>query len=514
MIATIKNIKSALFIGALFLVSHQSFSQEDVLELLPGANTLEYDENTGIHRLLGNVNFIYQGNKMYCDSAYYFERDKSVRAYSRVHINKNDTLNLFCDSLHYNGKSRKAKLWGNVRVRDNEFKLTTDTLEYNAKSAQAHYHYGGRVESILTREVLTSAVGYFHPNSKNFFFSKNVDYQGKNLSMQTDTLQYVYSKKRVYFFGPTDISSKDSKMYCESGWYNTNTEEGSLRKNAWISKEKDHIAGDTLLYNPIEGYSVGIGNVYYKDSTQNLEFNGDYAYSSDTLDYSFITGHAVASKYLKDDTMYVHADTLFMEKIDSIDIMKAFNNAKIYSTKLQCVADSITFNSSEEKIKLYDEPIVWAKAAELKGDFIDIHVSDSLIHQVNIENNSSIVMEVEPGEYYNQISGKNITAYFNDNDLFKAFVIGNAVTVFFPEDEEKTDSTFTKKRMGMNRLYAADLRIDIDSNEISGITYLEEPDGVFYPMNQINSDELFIKGFDWMNHLRPISREGILEEKK
>ena len=92
MIAILNNIKSALFISALFLVSLQSFSQDNVLELLPGAKTLEYDEITGIHRLLGNVNFIYQGNVMYCDSAYYFEREKSVRAYSRVHINKNDTL--------------------------------------------------------------------------------------------------------------------------------------------------------------------------------------------------------------------------------------------------------------------------------------------------------------------------------------------------------------------------------------------------------------------------------------
>ena len=268
-----------------------------------------------------------------------------------------------------------------------------------------------------------------------------------------------------------------------------------------------------MLYNPIEGYSIGIGNVYYKDSTQNLEFNGDYAYSSDTLDFSFLTGHAVATKYLKDDTMYVHADTLYMEKVDSIDIMKAYNNAQIYSTKVQCVADSITFNSSEEKISLYKKPIVWAKKAELKGVFIEIHVSDSLIHQVSIQNKSSILMEVEPGEYYNQIAGENILAYFDDNDLTQALVNGNAITVFFPEDEEKTDSTFTKKRMGMNRVYSSDLRIDIDSNEISGITYLEEPDGVFYPMDQLNKDEQFIKGFDWMNHLRPQSKEGILEEE-
>jgi len=502
LIAKFNILRSALFIGALFLVSSHVFSQNEI-ELLPGSETLEYDEKTGVHRLIGNVSFIYQGNKMFCDSAHYFEKQRAVRAYGNVHINKRDTLNLFCDSLYYNGKTRKAKLWGNVRVRDNEFKLTTDTLDYDAKKGQAHYHYGGRVESILTQEILTSRIGYFHPNSKNFFFSKDVVYDRPGLHMETDTLQYIYSQKKVFFYGPTDIKTDNSTMYCESGWYNTTTGQGTLRQNAWISKEKDYIAADTLIYHPEEGYSIGKGNVYYKDSTQNLEFNGDYAYSSDTLNYSFLTGNAYATKYMKDDTMYVFADTLFMEKIDNSNVMKAYRNARIFSTKVQCVADSITFDESQEIIILNTQPIVWAKTAELKGELITIHLSDTLIHQVNILEKASIVMEVQKDTLYNQIAGKNIVAKFRDNDLYRADVSGNAVTIFYPEEEIKTDSTFTKKRQGMNRLYASDLRIDLDSNEISGITYLEEPDGAFYPMDQIKKDEQFISGFSWKEALRP-----------
>ena len=505
-------LKSALIIGALFLVSVRSFSQGDILELLPGSETLHFDKQTGIHRLIGNVNFIYQGNRMYCDSAHYYQKVNAVRAYGNVHINKRDTLNLYCDSLFYDGKARKAKLWGNVRVRDKEYKLTTDTLEYDTNSGQAHYHHGGKVVSILTNEVLTSRVGYFHPESKNFFFSKNVDYKGQDLTMKTDTLQYIYNQKKTFFYGPTDITTKNSTMYCESGWYNTETGEGSLHKNAWISKEKDFISGDTLLYKPNIGVSIGIGNVYYRDSTQKMSFNGDYAFASDSLEYSFITGHALATKHMDDDTMYVHADTLFNAKVDSIDVMKAYRNAKLYSTKVQCRADSMTYNSAKEKIELYTSPIVWAKGSELKGDFIDMHVTDYIIHRVNIYKNSSILMEVEPDLYYNQISGKDIQADFKDNDLYRATVFGNAMTVFFPEDEESTDTTYTKKRVGMNRLYASDLRIDIDSNEITGITYLENPDGIFYPIEDIKKEEQFIPGFNWKAAMRPKSKEELFEE--
>ena len=140
---------------------------------------------------------------------------------------------------------------------------------------------------------------------------------------------------------------------------------------------------------------------------------------------------------------------------------------------------------------------------------MEVTIEDSIIQQVDIFSNGSIVMEVEPEQYYNQIYGKKIVAYFLDNEIYQCRVLGNAITISYPEDEEKTDSTFTTKRMGMNRIYASDLRVDIDSSEIIGIAYLSKPDGVFYPMDQLNEKELFIPGFSWKGSLRPLKKEDL-----
>jgi hypothetical protein len=56
------------------------------------------------------------------------------------------------------------------------------------------------------------------------------------------------------------------------------------------------------------------------------------------------------------------------------------------------------------------------------------------------------------------------------------------------------------------------LRIDIDSNEITGVTYIDQPDGAFYPMDQIVKSEQFIPGFDWKEALRPKKLEDIFRE--
>ena len=513
MILKVNILKSALLGCALFLLTMCSFAQRDLLELLPGSEQLAYDDETGKARLIGNVSFLYQGNKMYCDSAHYYQRKNVVYAYGHVHINKRDTLNLFCDSLFYNGRTRKAKLWGNVRVRDNEYKLTTDSLDYDARKSQASYTNGGKVQSILTNEVLTSQVGYFHPESKNFFFSHDVNYKSSEVQMTTDTLRYRYSEKKTYFYGPTNIHTGDTDIYCESGWYHTQTEEGILKQNAHIQRETDYIAGDTLIYQPKDGTSTGKGNVYYKDSTQEMSFKGDYAMISDSLHYSFLTGNAFAIKELVDDTMYVHADTLYSYKFDTLEYMRAHSNAGIYSSKYQCKADSISYSPVEEKIELFNDPIVWSNDAEMKGEFIDLHITDSIIHNVIIHDQATLLMNLGSDSLFNQVAGGKIIARFNDNDLYEAKVYGNATTIFFPEDDELTDSTVMRKRIGMNRLYSSDLRIDIDSNEVTGITYLEEPDGVFYPMDKINKEEQYVPGFIWLDSKRPRTYTDLLRRQ-
>ncbi len=511
--------KIALTLGAIFLLKCQAIAQGNVLELLPGADKFEYNEKTGIHRLNGHINFIYQGNTMYCDSAHYRDKSQEVTAYGNVHITKQD-LNLYCDSLYYNGKTKRAKLWGNVRVRDLEFKLTTDTLEYDANKSVGIYRHGGKVESIVNNQVLTSRVGYMYTESKNMFFSGKVNYRSPDLRMTTDTLRYQYQKSTAYFYGPTNITTtpKDvkevTKIYCESGWYNTETEEATLQKRAKITKQSQVMMGDYLYSYAKKGISIGKGNVFFKDTTQKMEFRGEYAFSSEKLGNSYVTGKALVSKIDGKDTLFIHADTLFSVKdsLGNAGYMEGYHHVKVFRGELQAVCDSIVYDKERGKMELYHDPIIWAKTkSELKGDFMEVFfVGDTVMDKVNLIGNSTVLMEVDSGKYYNQIGGKNINAFFANNDIYRTDVKGNARTVFFPENTEKTDTAVVVKRLGMNRIFASDLRIAIDSNEIKGITYIEKPDGVFYPMDKISKTEQFIVGFKWLAALRPKSWRDLL----
>ncbi len=516
MIKSAHILKIALLQSAFFLLPLIGLGQKGVLELLPGSEKLGYNEKTGAHRLVGSVNFNYQGNTMYCDSAHYFDKTQEVRAYGNVHIVKDD-INLFCDSLYYNGKTRRAKLWGHVRVRDLEYKLTTDTLEYDAKKGQGIYRHGGKIESITSSEVLTSRIGYFYPDNKSFFFSGKVKYKNDDLSMTTDTLQYTYSKQTTYFYGPTKIIKGTTTMFCERGWYNISTEEGSLIKNARIHQESKIISGDTLLYKPQLGISIARGNVVFSDTTSKSTFKGNYGETDENNHYSFLTGNAVATSIRQKDTLFIFADTLFNQN-DTLNkplFTKGYHNVRFFNSSVQSVSDSIFYSEKEGRAELYKNPIVWADNAELKGDSMTVYLNDSLVEWIHIRDNSSVLMELDSGLFYNQIAGKEIQALFKDNEVYRTDVNTSATTIFFPEEETKTDTLVTITRKGMNRLYAGALRIYLDSGEITGITYFDQPDGVFYPMNEIPDNERFIRNFNWnADLLRPKRTiiEGILPE--
>lgn len=505
-------VRSALILSAFFIAAI-CFAQQNILELLPGSERLEYDQKSGIHRLYGNVNFKYQNNVMFCDSAHYHQRTEEVFAYGNVHINKRDTLNLYCDSLYYNGKTRKAKLWGHVRVRDNTYKLTCDSLDYDAKSGQASYTTGGVIESIVDQERLSSRIGYFHPETKNFFFSKDVRYRSEGLRMTTDTLRYQYSKRTSFFYGPTEIKTESVVIYCESGLYNTETQQGRLIKNARINRKNELITGDTLDYIPAQQEYIGRGNVFYYDSVQKIAFNGNYAYNSDSLKYRLLTNCALITKYLDGDTLFIHADTLLNTWSDTSDILRSWNEAWIFSGKVSGKADSITFNKMDSTLLMLGEPIMWSQNAEMKGKTIETAINQGSISTATIDESASIILPVQKGELYNQIYGNRILVHFDSSDVRRADVMGNAITIAYPEEEiERTDTSLLIERTGMNRVYSSDIRVDLDSSEIIGIAYLQKPDGKFYPMRYIQKSEQFIPDFQDRSALKPTTIDDFLDQ--
>jgi len=137
--------------------------------------------------------------------------------------------------------------------------------------------------------------------------------------------------------------------------------------------------------------------------------------------------------------------------------------------------------------------------------------NDSLIDKVHLRQNAFSVMEIDSGKFYNQLAGKEMWAYLVANEVVKAEVNGNARTVYYPEETIQTDTSTVVKRNGMNRIFCSDLKVYLDSGEVTGITFLKQPEGIFFPIDQIDPKEQFLQGYSWNPALRPKTWQELAE---
>jgi lipopolysaccharide export system protein LptA len=501
------------FIFGFIVLRSLSFIGQGTLTLLPGSEKVYYDKTTQTHRLVGTVSFTYQGNTMYCDSAFYKEKEKIVRAFGHVHITKDD-IDLYCDSLFYSGTHKFARLWGHVNVRDAAYKLSSDSVEYHAKSGLAVYKNKGRIENSLNRELITSKVGYFYPKTGSYFFSGKVRYKKEDLTMATDTLQFVHEKQTAYFHGRTQIKNDSIEIQCSKGHFRVDKNEGTLYKDVLIRQKDREISCDTAIYQETNQWFTAKGQVFMVDNKRHLNLIGAYFHSQNNQSESVLAGNATALEFSRKDTLFLQADTLRLSQ-DSLDerIIKGYQHVRIYTQQLQAKGDSTYYRSSTGNLSLYKNPMIWSKNAELKGDTVHLFLKDSTLESAQIDGNASAIIKIDTLSNYNQLAGKKITAWFHESELEKAKVVGQAWTIYYPIEETKEDSLLVRKRMGLNRLYAREVVVDLDRGEVVKINFVGKPDGVFYPMDQIDEKERFIRGFSWNPTLRPKKPSLVLKRR-
>lgn len=505
-----------LFGGAIFFLFNTSFGQE-YIELLDGSDEIKLDGKTGNYIITGNVIFKKDDARLYCDSAYFNVVKDHIKAYGKIHLNQRDTLNMFCDSLFFDTKKELAKLYGNVRVRNNEYKLTTDSLDYDLKRDVGIYRNHGMITSIASNDSLSSQIGYFYPKLERFNFRNNVVYKNDDYTVTTDTLQFNGRSKLAYFYGPTNIIGDSLTMYCEKGWYDINKDLGVLENNARIHRVSTVIKADSLYYSANDSLYIAQNRVSVLDTANNVGFAGDYAYSNEKTNLTFITGHALAKRFDDRDTLYIHADTIksYNDSIGDPSLMLAHHGVKLFRGDMQGICDSLSYDRHLGEMNLYYEPILWAREAQLSGDTITVYEENDEIKRAFIRKDGLVVTNVDSTNYYNQVTGTYMQAHFDSTEIRRVDIEANARTIYFLEQEEENDTTIIVSRKGMNRIYASNITLRFGKGDIESATYRETPDGRLYPMDQINKEEERVQSFKWVIEKRPLSwQQMIMSEEE
>ena len=453
-------------------------------------------------RLIGNVKAEHDGSLLFCDSAYLYG-DNSMDAFGHVHIIINDSLDLYGDKLFYNGNTKIAEFHQNVRMVDKKATLYTDELIYNRNTAIGEYFVWGRI--VDSTNVLTSKKGYYYNYIETIFFKDSVVVVNPDYIMKSDTLKYRTSSERVFFYGPTTIDGDSSFLYAEDGFYDTKYKEAKLSKNAFIQRNSNTISGDSIYYNKFLGISKAFKNVVMTDTNNNVVITGEYGIYDKHNKYAFMVDSAQAIFVDEKDSLFIHADTLMLtfDSIDKTKELKAFYKMKFFRESVQGMADSMVYLFADSNMSFFRGPMFWFDDNQISSQRVDFYTVDGELDSAVFSKDVFLVSrDTIDDSYFNQLSGKDMYAWFKENDLRKILIEDNAESLFFLWEEDGTS-------IGMNRISSKDMVIYLEDQQLKSFTCIDKPKPKLYPLWYVDKTNDKLKGFIWKIDERPKKREDI-----
>ena len=461
-------------------------------------------DNPNAQILVGDVSFRHDSIYMYCDSACFYEKTNSLEAFHNVKFVQGDTLFLYGDYLFYDGNTQLAQVRNNVRMENRTTTLTTDSLNYDRIANLGYFFDGG---TLMDEEnVLTSDWGEYSPATKMSVFNYEVKLVNPQFTLTSDTLRYNTDTKIASIVGPSDIDSDENHIYSELGFYYTQQGQAELLERSVLTNNGKRMTGDSLFYDRNRGIGEAFQNVEFVDTISKNMLTGDYCFYNQLTGYAFATDRAVATDFSQGDSLFIHADTLqlytFHVNTDSVyREARAYHKVRFYRTDIQGVCDSLVFSSKDSCLTLYQDPILWNGKQQLLGEEIMVYMNDSTIDWAHIQNQALSVEQVDSLNY-NQVSGKDMKAYFEGGEMKQVDVDGSVRLIYYPMEKDST-------LLGMNCSETSKLSMFLENRKLKKLAMSPKSNGTLYPMTQIPPAKMKLDNFAWFDNVRPLNKADI-----
>jgi lipopolysaccharide export system protein LptA len=449
--------------------------------------------------LKGNVSFRHDSAFMYCDSAYLYDTSNSIEAFGNVRMEQGDTLFIYSKWLLYNGNTRQGQLRKEVKMINNNVTLLTDSLNYDRNTNIGYYFNNGTIED--EENKLSSVYGQYSVNTKLANFNDSVKVENEKFTIFSDTLNYDTSSKIATILGPSTIVSDSGTIYSSKGWYNTSSGVSLLLDRSQVVSGNRILIGDSISYDKDLGFSEVFGNMILIDTAQKVTLKGNYGYYDEKNEFAFATDSACAMEYSREDTIFIHADTLQMATIDSVyREIKAYYGVRFYRVDVQGVCDSMMYNTRDSILRMFNGPIIWNETNQLYGDTILVFMNDSSADHAHIKQFAFSVQELNPS-YYNQMKGNDMVAYFEGQAIRQVDVSGNAESIFYPLDNGEM--------VGLNHTKSPYITIWLKEGKLDKLKIWPQPSGTLTPIPDLHPEEKTLQDFYWFDYIRPANKDDI-----
>lgn len=460
----------------------------------------------------GNVQFVHNGATLTADRVIFYEKENFAKAIGHVILLTPDGNRITSNEMEYDGDTQRGIARGNVVLTDPKQTITTDVLYYDRVKNTAYFNSGGTIND--GRNTMWTQTATYFINSKTNEFNGNYTINNDKYRVEGKNIKHYQNTNIAEFFGPTTITNKEKPsnyVYTESGKYLMNEKEVYLNKNSRIYYNGKILKGDKMYYNQLTGFGKGEGNVRLDDPKEKRYIIGGYGEIYEKIDSAMITKNPYAVKLFKEDTAFIAAEKfLSYQKLDSTKKKKSFlrgyKKVRLFMNKAQGRADSLSFNETDGVLHLNIKPMFWSGEKQITGDKIEAYFNteEENIDSLKVIGNAFAISKADSlnlKDEFNQVKGKLMTVFYQNNEIKLAKVIGNAQAITYADSED--EKTKVLNRIGVSLSTCGQIEAVFEDRKMQIISCNIGANTDIYPMSKIAPEKKKFEDFNWNTKDRP-----------
>lgn len=578
----------------------------DSMKVVQILNALSYHSETRpdssqLTFLVGDVKIRQENTIIMCDSMILDPKNNFIESFGHVHINDNDSTNIFSEYMKYEVDKKIVHFQKNVKLTDGKGTLTSEELQYDLNQKVGTYDHGGKI--VNKGSVLTSERGIYYEATKDVYFRNNVVLRDPQYDLSADSLLYNTANQRSTFITETFIQFKDSTrrtVRTREGFYDLPTHKAYFGQRSVITDGGQKLVGDSVNIDDSTGISTAVGNARYADTVEGVVIVAGRMYNNKKKNYFLATERPIMILKQDKDSIYIAADTFYSarlidrlkipEKLETMDSLHrvatdsinardtlstsspdsthpmvvkvrgdsliktlpdntirpsapiqaarqpepdrdhekytdttkapitdstlryilAYHHVRIFSDSLQAVSDSLYYSGQDSIFRLFYNPIAWGSGNyQITGDTMYVYTKNKKANRLYVFENGLAINKVAR-DFYNQIKGTTINAYFKDGQVDYMRAKGNAESIYYVQDDNKAYTGVNKAHADIiDMIFAA--KSDTGGRELRKVVLRNDAEGSMIPFKKVNFDDMRLRGFKWQEARRPKSKEDLFE---
>jgi lipopolysaccharide export system protein LptA len=316
----------------------------------------------------------------------------------------------------------------------------------------------GRVRILRDTVTLTAKRGIYYGNTKKAVCEDGVRLETTHVILLADSGTYFTEEKKSFFHSHVRVIDSTTTIFSD--------------KLTYLEKERE---------------SIAVHNVKVINADNNVKLFGDYLEHFDGTRYSRIT----------EQPRLMQIDTSSKGVIDTLVVKSVLMESYDDSTKKLIATDSVAmargplsvrcgwarYFTQKQFIELHLEPVVWYDDNQASGDSITLFMSHNKLQHAVIRGRTfalSLSDSVYPARY-NQLTGRKIEMFFQDDKLHEMAVDQNAISLYYLYDGKDPN--------GANKTSGDEITMTFLEGKIDLIRIVKGIEGTYYPESMVLKKE-------------------------